>query len=106
MPKLEARQNVAVTPDPQLHRSLRLALSCGVALVILLPMARGHSEWLGWLPMWLVGMPAMALWSLHRFRLPTSKTASARLAPPRRRRPGTQARRRAVPAVRRLSRAA
>jgi predicted MFS family arabinose efflux permease len=104
MPKLVARQNVAVTPDPQLRRSLRLALLCGLALVILLPMARGSSEWLGWLPMWLVGMPAIALWSLHRFRLPRSKAATASLAP--RRRPGTQARRRAVPAMQRLSRAA
>lgn len=105
MPKLVARQNVAVTSDPQLRRSLRLALLCGLAMVILLPMARGSSEWLGWLPMWLVGMPAIALWSLHRFRLPLSTAATASLAP-RRRRPGTQARRRAVPAAQRLSRAA
>jgi len=105
MPKLVARQNVAVTPDPQLLRSLRLALLCGLALVILLPMARGSSEWLGWLPMWLVGMPATALWSLHRFRLPLGKAATASLAP-RRRRSGTQARRRAVPAMQRLPRAA
>lgn len=105
MPKLETRLNVAVSPDPQLHRSLRLALSCGVALVVLLPMARGHSEWLGWLPLWLVGMPGMALWALHRFRLPLGKAASGTAAP-RRRRPGTQARRRAAPLAQRLPRAA
>lgn len=106
MSKLAARHNPAVTPDPQLQRCVRTVLSSGLALVVLLPMARGSSEWLGWLPMWLVAMPAMALWALHRFRLPAGKTASARIAAPRRRRPGTQARRRAVPVVQRLSQAA
>ena len=106
MPKLVSAKNAAVSADPQLERGLRLALLTGLVLVLLLPAARGHSDWLGWLPMWLVGMPAMALWSLHRFRLPARKTATSALAPVRRRRPGTQARRRAIPAMKRLSRAA
>jgi hypothetical protein len=107
MPKPAFRKDPAVLADPQLERSVRLVLLAGLALVVLLPAARGHSDWLGWLPMWLVGMPAMALWSLHRFRLPARKAAAADLAPPRRRRrTGAQARRRAVPAVRPLSRAA
>lgn len=108
MPKLVFHKDTAVLADPQLERSLRLILLTGLALVILLPAARGHSDWLGWLPMWLVGMPAVALWSLHRFRLPLRKAVSRNDAwqSPRRRRPGTQARRRAAPAKQRLSRAA
>ena len=108
MPKLVSPEDAAVSADPQLERSLRMMLLTGVALVLLLPAARGYSDWLGWLPMWLVGMPAVALWSLHRFRLPLRK-ASARgdVSPSlRRRRPGTQARRRAMPAPKRLPRAA
>ena len=106
MPKLVSRKDAAVAADPQLERSVRMVLLAGLALVMLLPAARGHSDWLGWLPMWLVGMPAMALWSLHRFRLPAGKSAGTGLTAPRRRRPGAQARRRAVPAMQRLSRAA
>ncbi|MEP6907167.1 MAG: hypothetical protein ABI858_04180 [Pseudoxanthomonas sp.] len=93
-------------PDPQLERNLRLALGVGIALVILLPMARGVSEWLGWMPMWLIGMPAVALWSLHRFRLPTGVRAASARGPARRRRSGAQARRRVEPALKRFSRAA
>jgi hypothetical protein len=105
MPRAVSHEDTAVLADPQLERTLRLVLSAGLALVVLLPAARGSSEWLGWLPMWLVGMPAMALWSLHRFRLPV-RPAAASLAPVRRRRSGAQARRRKGPAVGRLSRAA
>ena len=106
MPKPAARKDPTVLADPQLERSVRLVLLAGLALVVLLPAARGYSDWLGWLPMWLVGMPAMALWSLHRFRLPAGKAAGAGLTATRRRRPGAQARRRLVPAMQRLSRAA
>lgn len=108
MSKLAPLKNAAVPADPQLERTLRLLLLTGVALVLLLPAARGQSDWLGWLPMWLVGMPAVALWSLHRFRLPVRQAASRNdaLQSPRRRRPGTQARRRALPAMKRLSQAA
>lgn len=97
----------SATPDPQLERSLRLALGMGLVLVALLPMARASSDWLGWLPMWLVGMPAVALWSLHRFRLPMGKARVRAGSPahPRRRR-SAQARRRALPAMKPLSRAA
>ena len=97
----------SVLPDPQLERSLRLALGMGLVLVALLPMARASSDWLGWLPLWLVGMPAVALWSLHRFRLPLGKARVQAGSPahPRRRR-SAQARRRAMPAMKPLSRAA
>lgn len=87
--------------DPQLERSLRVVLALGVMLVLLLPMARGFNAWLGWMPMWLVGMPAVALWSLHRFRLPVRLGVGVgrdRSASSRRRRPGAQARRRSTQA--------
>jgi hypothetical protein len=108
MPKLVPHKDAAVAADPQLERTLRLLLLTGLTLVLLLPAARGQSDWLGWLPMWLVGMPAVALWSLHRFRLPLRKAASRgdALHALRRRRPGTQARRRVMPAMKRLPRAA
>ena len=102
------QREASTAADPQLERSLRVALALGVVLVLLLPMARSHSEWLGWVPMWLVGMPGGALWSLHRFRLPARITnpRDARSASARRRKPGMQARRRAMPVPQRFSRAA
>jgi hypothetical protein len=46
-----------------------------------------QQRWLGWLPMWLVGMPLVAWWALLRFPLP--RPSWLRLA----RRTGGQARR-------------
>jgi predicted MFS family arabinose efflux permease len=102
MTNTPARSQAALT-HPQLERSLRLILGAGLALVLLLPAARGVSEWLGWWPMWLVGMPAVALWALHRFRLPARVTAARKgvQAAPRRRRSGMQARRRVSPHLKR-----
>ena len=70
MPNRANRKPISVMPDPQLERSLRLALATGLVLVAVLPMARASSEWLGWLPLWLVGMPLAAWWSLRGFPLP------------------------------------
>ena len=84
------RKALSVMPDPQLERSLRLALVTGLVLVVLLPMARGSSDWLGWLPLWLVGMPVVACWALHRFRVPT---VLRRVRPAAARRRAPQARR-------------
>ncbi|KRB11327.1 hypothetical protein [Lysobacter sp. Root690] len=85
-----------------LDTALRYALAIGALLVLMLPAARGSQSAIGWLPMWLVAMPAMAWWALHRFRLPSWR----RKAPDevgqalrRRRRGAVQARRRARPAV-------
>ena len=95
------------TVDLQLERVLRSIVIAGLALVLLLPAARGQSDWLGWLPLWLVGMPLAAWWSLYRFRLPLHRTAARESASPmRRRRSGAQARRRTSPALQRLPRAA
>lgn len=79
---------------------LRNAVILGTLAVLVFPAARGSTALLGWLPLWLVGMPLAAWWGLRRFPL-------ARLAVrmPRRRR--AQALRRPSPGrPARLSRAA
>lgn len=70
-----------------LDSCLRQLVILGALAVLLVPAARGSSTVLGWLPLWLLGMPLAAWWSLRRFPLP--KLA---LRLPRRRR--AQARRR------------
>jgi hypothetical protein len=72
-----------------LDSALRQAVILGTLAMLLIPAARGSSEWLGWLPLWLVGMPLAAWWSLRGFPLPA---VAVRL--PRRRR--VQATRRSV----------
>ncbi len=57
-------------PDPMIDIVLRRLLLAGLAAVLLVPALRGSSDWLGWMPLWLVGMPLAAWWALHRFRLP------------------------------------
>ena len=52
-----------------LDEILCTAVGIGLVLVTLLPGARGMSA-VGWLPMWLVAMPAVAWWALHGFALP------------------------------------
>ncbi len=91
----------------QIERVLRSVVIAGLALVLLLPAARGQSDWLGWMPLWLVGMPGVAWWSLYRFRLPGRLSASPDAAHcVRRRRAGAQARRRMMPALQRFPRVA
>ena len=62
---------------PQAVLVLRRALLGGLALVALLPAARGSNPWLGWMPLWLVLMPACALWVAEGLPLP--RVAAARL---------------------------
>ena len=76
-----------MTHREQLDAVLRHAVILGTLAILFIPAARGSTQWLGWLPLWLVGMPLAAWWSLRRFPLP--KLA---LRLPRRRR--VQARRR------------
>jgi hypothetical protein len=85
-------------PDPRLERILRTVILAGLALVLALPAARGYSQWLGWMPLWLVGMPLAAWWSLYRFRLPSRAAAVTQSRPRRRHR--AQARRRQRPTLR------
>jgi len=90
-----ASQQTTATPDPRVLRPVRQIALAGLALVLVWPAARGHSEWLGWWPLWLVGMPMTAWWALHRFRLPVP-AAAAGARPVTRRRRQPQARRRLV----------
>lgn len=57
---------------------LRQAVILGTLAVLLIPAARGSSEWLGWLPLWLVGMPLAAWWSLRGCPLPRVAVALPR----------------------------
>lgn len=89
------------TPDPRLVRTLHRILAAGAVLVLALPAARGHSQWFGALPLWLLAMPLSSLWALHGFRLPRLRAAMpATASAPRRRRGKPQAlRRRQYPAA-------
>ena len=82
---------------PDIHSGLdvlmRHAVAIGVAIVALLPAARGFSPTFGWMPLWLVAMPLCAWWALHRFRVPV-READAVVPARTRRRAGAQARRR------------
>ena len=81
--------------DARIDDVLRYALAIGGVLVLLLPAARGFSETLGWLPLWLLAMPAVALWARRGFPLPRRATSPATsVTAARRRRGGPQARRR------------
>ena len=71
--------------DPRLDAVLRHATAIGAVLLLLLPAARGTHAALGWLPLWLLAMPLIAWWALHRFalprwmpRAPEARSASAR----------------------------
>jgi hypothetical protein len=80
--------------DPRIERALRTWITWGALAVLLLPAARGHTAWLGWMPLWLVAMPATAWWALHRFALPRWPVNAVREGQRRRRRGAPQARRR------------
>lgn len=85
------------------------ALFLGAVAVLSLPAARADSAALGWMPLWLLGMPLASLAALAatRLRLPRRRMPDSSPAM-RRRRPGTtQARRRQGGSTRpRLPRAA
>lgn len=49
---------------------VRHAVILGTLAVLLIPAARGSHPWIGWWPLWLVGMPLAAWWSLRGFPLP------------------------------------
>ena len=87
--------------DPRLDTLLRHVLAIGAALVLLLPAARGFSQTLGWMPLWLLVMPACAWWALHRFRLPRGEAEEPVRVQRQRRRAALQARRRPPSLLRR-----
>ena len=72
--------------DPRLARTLWQWLVLGALAVALVPAARGDSTLLGWLPFWLVVVPATALLTLHRHALVAAWRARLVRATPRRRR--------------------
>ncbi len=99
---IPSASTIAVSgPDPRLEHFVQGAMLLAVALVMLLPGARAYSPLLGWVPLWLLGMPAVAWWSLYRFRLPVSTALHDAPAGPRR-----SSRRRAPTLVRRRDTAA
>jgi len=67
-----SRRNTVEHPDPRVLRCVRQAALAGLALVLVWPAMRGSSVWIGWLPLWLLGMPLSAWWALYRFRLPAA----------------------------------
>lgn len=83
----------ASLPDPRVRTGVRLACVLGPLLVLLVPALRGSHPWLGWGPLWLVGMPMVAWWALCHFRLPSWPRVSAIRTASRRRRPTRLARR-------------
>lgn len=85
----------AAARSPALDRALRRLLLWGAVLSLLFPAA--SSEWLGALPLWLVGMPASALWALHRCPLPGFASVARTAKGSRRRGRRVQARRRVQP---------
>jgi hypothetical protein len=95
----------SLAPDPTLERLMRHVVALAAVTVLVVPLARGSSEWFGALPLWLVGMPLLSWWALHRFRLPHRPPAPTP-APRRRRRHAVQARRRPHGREERLPRAA
>lgn len=105
LPVSASRRDEPESPDPRVLRCVRQVALAGLALVLVWPAMRGNSAWLGWLPLWLVGMPLTAWWALYRFRLPAAwwvRGHHARRTPVRRERP--QARRLSRPG--RMARAA
>ncbi len=75
-------------PHPLVDEVLRAAVAIGALLLLMVPEARGSHPMLGWLPLWLLGMPLVGWWAAHRFRLPWRDPAPRRVAlAPRRRAP-------------------
>ncbi|MDR2871397.1 MAG: hypothetical protein LBV45_02540 [Xanthomonadaceae bacterium] len=55
-------------PDSRLRHAPGIALGLGLLTMALLPAARGYHLWLGWWPLWLVGMPLASGWAQWWFR--------------------------------------
>lgn len=72
--------------DPRPERYLRTAVILGALAVLLLPAARAQTEWLGFLPLWLLGMPLAAWWGVAGFPRPRLALTRARRRRPQARR--------------------
>ena len=78
MPRLRAhsrRSTAALTAtiDPRLEEMLRAAVAVGGVLGLLWPGARDTHAAIGWLPLWLFGMPLVAWWAAHGFGFPGAR---------------------------------
>lgn len=60
-------------PDPRIACVLLVMLAAGTMAMLCLPFLRGYHAQIGWLPLWLLLMPAAALVCLYRFRLPRQR---------------------------------
>ena len=72
--------------DPRIANTLWQWLVLGAVAVALLPAARGDAFLIGWLPFWLLVVPAVALMTLYRHVLAAAWRARLVRATPRRRR--------------------
>ncbi|MCL6619050.1 hypothetical protein [Thermomonas hydrothermalis] len=50
-----------------LDACLRQLVRLGALTVLLVPAARASHPLIGWLPLWLIGMPLSARWALRTF---------------------------------------
>ncbi|MGH8081063.1 MAG: hypothetical protein ACREP7_10840, partial [Lysobacter sp.] len=62
-PTAHSAADEASSVHADLDTALRYAVAIGSLLVLMLPAARGSHAVIGWLPLWLVGMPALAWWA-------------------------------------------
>lgn len=93
----QSRHQTSEPIDPRIDAVLRHLIAVGAVLVLLVPAARESHAALGWLPLWLLAMPAVAWWALHRFALPGWPSTQIIPVRARRPRPVAQARRRQRP---------
>jgi hypothetical protein len=90
------RRRDDVRPDPRLLQALSGALFLGVIAMLSLPAARAANVFIGWMPLWLLGMPLVALAAVcaARFARTARPTAMETLSSRRRAATVVQARRR------------
>ena len=93
----DTRRRDDVRPDPRLLQALSGALFLGIIAMLSLPAARADNVFVGWMPLWLLGMPlvALAAVSAARFARTVRPIATAALSARRRTPAGVQARHRA-----------
>ena len=90
------RRRDDVRPDPRLLQALSGALFLGLITMLSLPAARAANVFVGWMPLWLLGMPLVALAAVcaARFARTARPIATETLSARRRAATGVQARRR------------
>jgi len=94
----DTRRRDDVRPDPRLLQALSGALFLGMIAMLSLPAARADNVFVGWMPLWLVGMPLAALLAVFatRFVRTARPVETAAMSARRRTSAGMQARRRGL----------